>query len=75
MAGRHWWVVGDRSQMVCVVTHGHCHPLCPDGGQLSSLWAVGPVLGHGGQSSFVGGCSEHFSWLVGIGGLWVIVCR
>ena len=27
MAGRHWWVVGERLQIVCVVTHGCHHPL------------------------------------------------
>ena len=42
MAGRRWWVVGDLSRMVRVVGRGRRHPLCPDGGQLSSLWAVGP---------------------------------
>ena len=88
MAGRRWWVVGDRSWMVRVVACGRRHHLCLDGGRLSSLWVVGPVLGRGGQLSFAGGCSEHFfvagrCWwvvgdclrMVGIGGLWVIVCR
>ena len=28
--------------------------------------------GGGGQSSFAGGCGEHFAWLVGVGGSWVI---
>ena len=59
MAGRRWWVVGDLSRMVHVVAHGRRHPLCPDGGQLSSLWAVGPVLGRGGQSSFAGGVVRY----------------
>ena len=35
---------------------------------------VGPVLGQGGQSLFVGGCGEHLSLMVGFCGLWVIVC-
>ena len=29
MAGRRWWVVGDRSWMVRVVARGRRHPLCP----------------------------------------------
>ena len=27
MAGRRWWVVGDRMRMVCVVDRGCHHPL------------------------------------------------
>ena len=38
----------------------------PNGGRLSSLWAVGPVLGHGGQSAFMGGCGGHFLSLVAL---------
>ena len=51
--------MGDLSRMVRVVARGRRHPLCPDGGQLSSLWAVGPVLGRGGQSSFAGGVVRY----------------
>ena len=56
MAGRHWWVVGDRLRMMHVVARS-CHH---------------PILGCGGQLSFEGGWGKHLSWLVGIGGLWVI---
>ena len=59
--------------MVRVVARGRRHPLCLDGGRLSSLWVVGPVSDRGGQSWFAGSCSVHLSWLVGVGGLWVIV--
>ena len=41
---------------------------------MSSLWALGRVLGRGGQSSFVGGCGGPFSSMAGLRGLWVIVC-
>ena len=46
----------------------------PNGRRLSSLWAVGPVLGRGGQSAFMGGCGGHFLSLVAFRDLWVIVC-
>ena len=29
MAGRHWWVVGARFWIVCVVACGRRHPLYP----------------------------------------------
>ena len=46
----------------------------PNGGWLSSLWAVRPIVGCGGQSVFVGGCGGHFLLLVAFCGLWVIIC-
>ena len=78
MHGWWWWPLSiERGGRGVNIGAGE-HPssfVGPNGGRLSSLWAVGPVLGRGGQSAFMGGCVGHSLSLVAFRDLWVIICR